>query len=523
MKHKTKILVYALLISFSLVAGSFPVVAQQERATLPPNGYIRHNFVVPNELDQSWIRRDIRFEGINDPVDFWMFNSIFPACISAAEEACVEGVEERSVGTREWIKLSYSRDLVFQRTTNINAEGRLIDFGPFLGRPENYLPTGGNPSVWNSSRGPLRVSVGIDGGMRFGRAWNMMARLSISGINWNLTQDTEYRLVLRMGRWLSSVQGYLQGHVANPSIEVLDPLPIGRIAITGTPVSVTEVTAVNEFKSISPEMLDSLESGGYEYNLGLKGKTYVKPSQWNDSTPSKSFDIFSDSSSGLYKYPETIMPFQALERFFVRESLRDVVVWRIRTPWAWDSGRPCFESSLKGPGFRAIISTNATVYAVELPQLDQNDSFKIQVGSPSTDASGNRKTGSYNLVIEETLAKCLWKRDILPTSIELSVTYTDGRIEVSTLSVEKRAGFLYLNSVGFGFSAPTLLFKLPKQSEVPQVIKQDSSTVVEVKPNVEAQSSPLQVDASIKKKTCKKGKKTKVIPFKRACPKGYRA
>lgn len=521
MKHKIRSLIYAFLVSLTLVANSFPVVAQQE-ASLPPTGYIQHKFVVPYETGQSWIRRDIRFQGINDPVDFWMFNSIFPVCTNVDQEGCVESVEERVVGTGVWKNLTYVRDLVFPRSTQVNAEGRLIDFGSFEGRPENFLPTGGNPSLWNSSRGLLRVSVGIDGGMRLGTAWNMMARLSISGLDWTLSQETEYRLVLRMGRWLSFVQGYLQGHLANPSIELLNPLPVGRIAIIGTPVVITEVTAINEFKDLSAEMLDSLESGGYEYNMGLKGKSYLKPSQWNSSTPSKSFDIHSDSSSGLYKYPETIMPFEALEKFFVRESMRDVVVWRVRTPWAWDSGRPCFVANSKGPGFRAIISTNATVYAVELPQLEMGDTFKIQVGSPSTDASGKKKTGVYNLVIEEDLAKCLWKRDILPTSVELRIVYTDGRSEVSTLTVDKRNGYLYLSSIGFGYSTPTLVFKLPTQREIPQVIKQDASTVPEMGTKTTVQEAPVKSDSILKKKICTKGKKTKVISAKRTCPKGYR-
>lgn len=471
---------------------------------LPEKGFIQHNFVVPYEVDESWIRRDMQFEGINKPVDFWMFNAIFPRCTSDSQEACIESVFQRNSGTESWLNLKYERDLIFSRTSRTNAEGQILDYGPFQGRPENLLPQGGSPSVWTSPDGALRVSVGIDGGMRNGLAWNMMARISISGIGWELNEQTEYRLVIRMGRWLSGIQGFLQGHLSNPEIQLIAPLPKGIISIAGSPVKVTEVSAVNKFSELAREMVESLDHGGYEYNQGLKGKDYIKPRDWNESTASQSFDIASDNGYGLYRSPESVMPFRNLEPFFVQDSKKDVVLWRVRTPWAWDKNRACYSADPRGPSFRAVISTNATVYEVELPEIDDENSFKIQIGSPSTDARGKRNTGKYHLAIEEALAKCLWKREVLPTKVELRIFYTDGREEISTLSVSRRNGFLYLSSVGFSYSSPVLRIKLPTQ---PPVIN----------------TSPKITSLNPKSIICKKGKVTKKVAGTKAkCPPGFK-
>lgn len=497
-----------------------PISSADSSLNMPALGYIRHDFRVPYEVNQSWIRRDMKFEGLNAEKDFWMFNSIFPKCFSEQQEACIEEVFERDSDSGVWSSLNYLEDLNFSRNTWTTAEGQIVDVGPFQGRPENLLPEGGRPSIWKSKSGNLRVSVGIDGGMRNGRAWNMMARISISGLDWEMKEQSQYRLIIRMGRWLSSVQGFLQGHLANPQIELISPLPRGTISISGSPVRVTEVTAINRFEDLAREMISSLDDGGYEYNQGLKGKSYVRPRDWNAGTPSKTLEIASDNGYGLYKNPETIMPFRNLEPFFVKESLHDVVVWRIRTPWAWDKDRSCYTENPKGPGFRAVISTNATVYEVELPEIDDNDSFVIQVGSPSTDEKGLRKTGTYHLAIEESLARCLWKRELLPTQVQLRISYTDGREEISTLSVTKREGFLYLSSIGFNYSSPTLTFKLPSLN----------STTITSLERTESSSSKgdSRVGGSVIKTkkiviSCKKGDRVKkVVGVKAQCPRGYK-
>ena len=155
--------------------------------------------------------------------------------------------------------------------------------------------------------------------------------------------------------------------------------------------------------------------------------------------------------------------------------------------------------SAQNAGVDGIVSTNATNYLSEPPVFDKvTQSLNYKVASPHYDKTGKENLGTYDLIINSKLARCIYNYTSAPVQASVSIINAAGEQLVTTSNLSEKNGWLRLSVKGFTFSAPTVRVKLTQ----------------------EVAKSTLAKKTSI---TCLKGKsKKKVTAVKPACPKGFR-
>ena len=153
------------------------------------------------------------------------------------------------------------------------------------------------------------------------------------------------------------------------------------------------------------------------------------------------------------------------------------------------------------------------------------------MSSPHLEASGLIASGSYDLVIQSEVARCIYGFSNAPIKAEISILDESGENRVATTFASEKDGWFALSAKNFTYSAPTLKVKLTqeKPKEVVVETKVESAkpveeVVVAVKP-VEV-AAPAVKPAPSKKSlsiVCSKGKVTKKITgVNPKCPTGYR-
>jgi hypothetical protein len=157
---------------------------------------------------------------------------------------------------------------------------------------------------------------------------------------------------------------------------------------------------------------------------------------------------------------------------------------------------------------QGIVTSNATVYLAGPPTFDKAEqSFDYKVLAPHFLPDGTVFKGTYDLLINSSLARCIYNFTDAPIKATVSVVSATGENQVITSVVSEKEGFIRLTAAGFTFSNPTIKVKLTQ--EVPVVAP-----------------VPVETKAPVAKKitiTCTKGKTTKkVTAVKPVCPKGYK-
>ena len=160
----------------------------------------------------------------------------------------------------------------------------------------------------------------------------------------------------------------------------------------------------------------------------------------------------------------------------------------------------CITTSTKLAG---LVSTNSTTYSAGPPVFNKEDqTLDYKVASPHLDAKGEVFKGSYDLYIDENVARCIYGFSSAPVSATVSIVSSDGKTQVATTTLTTGSGWLHLSAKGFTFSNPTLKVKLTQEGSVP----------------VKDVSRPTPAP---KKITCIKGKVSKVVTTA-TCPAGYK-
>jgi len=152
-----------------------------------------------------------------------------------------------------------------------------------------------------------------------------------------------------------------------------------------------------------------------------------------------------------------------------------------------------------------LIFTNATVFSSGAPTFDSaTGSLDYKVASPHFKPDGiETNTGSYDLVLNSEVARCIYGFTKAPVSASISIENSGGENKVATTSVTEKDGFLRLAAYGFGFSSPKIKIKLTQDKAV------------------EAAAVP-KTTTTIKKITCKNGSKTRTVSGESPkCPTGW--
>jgi hypothetical protein len=146
------------------------------------------------------------------------------------------------------------------------------------------------------------------------------------------------------------------------------------------------------------------------------------------------------------------------------------------------------------------------------------ESLDYKVAAPHYLPNGKEFLGTYNLIINAQVARCLYGFTDAPIQANVSVTSADGQSRVATTSLSEKGGWLRLSANGFTFSSPVVKVKLSQEKAVVPPTPTPTSSAT---PAPSAAAKP----AAAKKTsiTCVKGKTSKkVTAVNPKCPTGYK-
>lgn len=211
--------------------------------------------------------------------------------------------------------------------------------------------------------------------------------------------------------------------------------------------------------------------------------------------------------------------------------------WSVRTLDFWNEGssadtiQSCSSNSTTVSG---IVTTNSMIYSAGPPTYNaDSSSLDYKVLSPHVNEKGEDNIGSYDLLLDSKVARCIYKFSDAPVKAEIEILGSDGTSKVATTVIGEKNGFLFMSANGFTYSEPTVRIKL-KQDPVPVVTPTPTPTP---SPTASATPTPTpspvatraaatsKVTLSSKKTTItcsKSGKIKKVTAVKPKCPSGFK-
>lgn len=165
-----------------------------------------------------------------------------------------------------------------------------------------------------------------------------------------------------------------------------------------------------------------------------------------------------------------------------------------------------------------VVTTNAMVFSFGPPSYNPaTGSLDYTVLSPHLDETGKENVGTYDLLINSTVARCIYGFTSAPVKAEIQVIGSDGNTKVATTVLGERDGWLFLSANGFTYSEPTIRVTLsqeapPKVQPTPVAATPSAATI---------NDDTSKTSAVSKKPTCIKGKKS-IKPTAGKCPKGFK-
>jgi hypothetical protein len=164
-----------------------------------------------------------------------------------------------------------------------------------------------------------------------------------------------------------------------------------------------------------------------------------------------------------------------------------------------------------------VVTTNATTYLPGPPRFDNaQQTLDYKVLAPHYLSDGREFLGTYDLVMDSALARCVYGFVDAPISATVSIISDDETKVISSTVLTEKEGFLFLGASGFTFSAPTVRISLsqeaPKAS--PATSEESKSTVTE---SAQSSSSETVIAKPSKKSVnCTKAVKNKKTKAKKA-------
>jgi hypothetical protein len=281
--------------------------------------------------------------------------------------------------------------------------------------------------------------------------------------------------------------GWLYGRMTNPEVSVTTASTGAsvKVQILAEPVKVPIVFGWTKNSDLTPEMRE-------RYQKDRGGGLYAGTSRL------ESFDSVSILKGHSNKYDDLgIDEFLSWMPFLGDKAVAMPSQWSFQTLNLTDATAAelakCTSSvnSLAG-----LIFTNASVFSSGAPAFNKSEgTLDYKVASPHTDQDGTLTSGTYDLVLNSTVARCLYGFSKAPIGATVSVLSNDGQAQVATTIINEKNGFFRMGAYGFGFSSPTIKMKI-------------------------TQAGAAGAKTTI---TCVKGNKAKkVTAVKPVCPSGFK-
>jgi hypothetical protein len=431
------------------------------------------------------------------------FVAVVGTCTEVLNDMCVSKVEIKISDSEPWQEMTSKR-------TNFNelyCDACSLGYTQAVWKRDNRgLPSGDLPSRWTKNEFTVLVQAGIAGSFSEGKELNRPkwesknTKFDIHGMTIKISSgqiskliNTSFKITFDIKDRSEAVAGFFDGRLSDSHLEIT---PKNEFIVEGKPVVVTSGTASWSNSQIPDEVIDFFMKNYYT------PQTWVgvpSPTSWKTST--KPFG-YSFGNVQNRDFPA----FDFFEKYFNEKLTKDSYAWSVSNFGAtWTpSLNKCFSLS-KTSG---MATTNANMYTPGIPEWDSvAQTLNFRIASPHKNASGEETKGSYDLTLNESVAKCFWNLSSLPESAELRISYSDGAAEVTTVALSSKNGFVYFNAKGFHFSSPKVKIKLNKPTPT-------------VTPSAKTVTPSAKTVTPI---SCKNGKRTiKVLGSNPTCPKGYK-
>ena len=168
---------------------------------------------------------------------------------------------------------------------------------------------------------------------------------------------------------------------------------------------------------------------------------------------------------GMWRPRTGLDTFLRLESFVPEASAEIDTIWKIES-WARDV---MIDECASNAGVQGIIITNATTYSPNPPSFNsESANLEFQVASSHFLPNGTTlNSGYYKLIIQESLADCLWGAGNAATA-SISVTDDKGGENESVNRFELIDGWVSFTASNFHFSAPKIYVGLNKSTDTPE-------------------------------------------------------
>jgi hypothetical protein len=311
---------------------------------------------------------------------------------------------------------------------------------------------------------------------------------------------------IRMGLTVKTsgpLDGWVHGRISEPSISAAKLGSGVSIEVEAGTTKVPVFGIWKKYSQVKPETKSLLDA--------LRGKQ--KGSIYNDR------DNKIWNQSGVIPYEKLVIQHD-LDNY-TENTFQEFLAWlaesddkslATKSQWALytrqdQSNSPVATCSAANEGVDGIVSTNATNYLSEPPAFDPvTQSLNYKVASPHFDKNGKENLGTYDLIINSKLARCIYNYSSAPVQASVSVISASGEQQVTTSTLTEKNGWLRLSVKGFTYSSPTVRVKLTQDAPTPE--------------------APLVAKPAPVKKTtitCVKGKSSKkVTAAQPKCPTGYK-
>ncbi len=327
-----------------------------------------------------------------------------------------------------------------------------------------------------------------------------------------------YRFGMKV-RLPNALSGWFHGRVAKPDFVVTDSS--SKIADTyeyqfeANPVKIPLVSSTIPYDSWSEDLkqfvLPKYKQGvlGSYFSLllpGNSGKNAIEITK-------RLLPMIEDKSTGTGDY----WLIRTLDNWIDGETLEETYGKKIIQ---------CYSDPTVVSG---VVTTNAMVYTQGPPTFNtETDSLDYKILSPHFNEKGAENIGSYDLLINSSVARCIYGFSSAPIKAEVEVVGSDGKTKVATTTLGERGPWLYLSANGFTFSEPTVRVKLSQAAVLPTPSPSPSTTSPTVSstpsPTPSANSQVVTAQGKTKRTiTCVKGTtKRKVTSVTPKCPKGFK-
>ena len=305
-------------------------------------------------------------------------------------------------------------------------------------------------------------------------------------------------------RLSQSLYGWLHGRFQDPEV-ILSANPNSTsgvdLQIVAKPIKVPIISGFIKSEGAPTKILDyfkDIPRWGQTYGLVSEGArsgplsgitiahNHIDPSEQTFKELSDWLDVLSDTSASEPSY------------------------WLVQTIIG-GNGDQVEKCTKDTKALAGIVSTNATSYLPGPPRFDNTEqTLDYKVLAPHYAKDKSVFLGTYNLVINGDLARCIYGFSKAPVGATISVVSADGAARVATTLVKQDDKFVNFAIAGFEFSNPTVRVKFTQ--------------AVEATPTATPTPSVTRAAASMSKTiTCVKGsKKTKVSGKNPKCPTGFK-